>query len=222
MKRFTKTLLAFFAGIVLLTSLSAQAALIVTTSNNGTTAPSLGANDTGYTGAANQRFGWDNGESLGQTFTLANPGIIDSIFIGYNAFDSSDSITLELSVNNVVVASGIVLNGSNFSGLPSDNNSAPVYWMQFQFSGDPVAVNAGTNNFSFTATAETELGGSAFIFAPMRNTNNLYAGGQITGTATNGDALFAVTVAAVPEPGSLSLLGLGGLGLIVFFRRIKR
>jgi hypothetical protein len=154
--------------------------------------------------------------------TVANAGIIDSIYIGYNGFDDTDDTALELSVNGEVVASGIFLDGSNFRGdQGSDNNTSPVYWMQLDLSGDPVAVSAGLNNFSLTATAESEGGGTTWIFAPMRNTDNPYAGGQGTGLASSGDSLFAVTV--VPEPGSRALVGLGlGMSSVISFTRRKR
>jgi hypothetical protein len=192
-------------------SLGAQAAVTVT--DQGLTAPTIGTNDTGYTGTLNQRFGWDT-ETMKQTFSAPVAGTVEAIYIAYNGFADTDSITLDLSINGTTVATGIVLNGNDFSGATSDNNNGPFYWMKFDLSGENVTVNAGAgNDFTMAATANS---GNSWALAPCYNTNNPYADGQLSlnGTPTfsgNGDLGFVV---AVPEPSALLLLGLSGLGLL--------
>lgn len=202
-----------FATALLIAGLSAStanAAVVVNVSDNESTAPTFGANDAGNLTTGSE-FGLDAGEVFGQTFTLAQAGVLDSIYIAYNDFVDGNAIDLEISINGTVVIPSVSLSGNNFSGSASDG-ATPVYWMKFKFSGDPIALNAGLNTFSFDASNEVSSG---FAFTPLfANNLNPYAGGTATGVpannATSGDDLgFAVTL--VPEPSSLALLGLGGL-----------
>ncbi|BCX47275.1 hypothetical protein HAHE_11830 [Haloferula helveola] len=188
------------------------AAVVVT--DNASVTPTIGLNDTGYTGATANRFGWDAGESLTQSFTVPSAGFIDAIYIAYNGFDDGETLTLDLSVNGNLIASGILLDGNNFSGdSGSDGNASPKYWMKFDLSTESVPVTAGSNNFSMTATADT---GTSWAFAPMYSLNNdVYAGGTLSGSlfpGGNDDLGFAVTV--VPEPASAVLVALAGLTLL--------
>lgn len=200
-----------FATVFLIAGLSAttaHSAVLVNVSDNGSTAPTFGANDAGNL-TTNAEFGLDAGEVFGQQFTLAQSGVLDSIYIAYNDFVDANSIDLEISVNGTVVIPSVSLSGNNFSGIASDGAS-PVYWMKFEFTGDPIALNAGLNTFSFEASNEVSSG---FAFTPLfANSINPYTGGEATGvprTDSGDDLGFAVTV--VPEPGSLALFGLGGL-----------
>ena len=205
-----KTLLKI--TMLALATSGAQAAVVVT--DNAGVTPTIGAEDTGYTGALTDRFGWDT-ETFGQTFTMPSASTLDSIYIVYNGFDDGDTLTMNLLVNGATIATGVLLDGDNFSGdAASDTNNSPVYWMRFDVSAENVALNAGSNNFSMVATANT---GSSWALAPMRNINNVYAGGSSTGVGGGGDLGFVVT--AVPEPSSSALIGLGGIALI--FRRRK-
>ena len=214
MKRHTTILLTATAAAVACTSLATQAAVI--TSDNGLAAPTLGANDTGYAGVTNQRFGWDSGEGFTQSFTVPEAGFIGSIYLGYNAFNDGETITLDLSVNGNLVESGIFLNGDDFSGdSGTDSNTGPFYWMEFDLSSEAVPVTAGLNSFSFLATADT---GASWALAPRyAKDSDPYAGGVFSGLAGvsggNDDLAFAVTV--IPEPASMAvgLIGLGGLAL---------
>jgi hypothetical protein len=198
--------------LILTACLVGAAGAAVTVTDNGLTAPTLGANDTGYTGATTDRFGWDT-ETFGQTFSVASPGTIDSIYLGYNAFDDGDTITITLSVNGSEVVSGLLLDGNNFSGdSSSDSNASPYYWMRFDLSSEAVPVTAGSNSFTLAATANT---GNSWALAPRWVRNPApYAGGAASGLATSSDADMAFVVTVVPEPGSLWLCGLGALGFL--------
>jgi opacity protein-like surface antigen len=202
MKRFATALL-----VTAVSTSAAQAAVVVT--DNGLTAPTIGANDTGYTGTTNQRWGWDT-EAITQSFTIANAGTIESIYVGYNAFENGDTITMTLSVNGTEVQSGILLDGDNFSGATTDGNDDPFYWLEFDLSSENVAVAAGLNNFTLAATA-TGATNNSWALAGRYSNSNPYSGGALSGLPTGfaSDLAFAVTV--VPEPGSLALMGLAGL-----------
>jgi hypothetical protein len=209
-----------FTGAILacgtLTAISADAAVIVT--DNGLTAPTLGANDTGLVtpSTGNNRIGWDT-ETLMQTFTVPTAGTIKSIFLGYNAFDNGETITLNLTVNGNPVQTGIVLNGDNFSGTSaSDGNGGPFYWMEFDLSEENISVIAGLNSFELDPTTFSPGGAASWPLAARQSTSNLYSDGalSVNGSAGSGDLFFAVTV--VPEP-SAALLG--SLGLLALLRR---
>jgi hypothetical protein len=63
--------------------------------------------------------------------------------------------------------------------------------------------------------------GTGFILTTATGINTQ---GQIVANATNGHAylLTPASVAAAPEPGSLTLLGLGAAGLLGYCRRRSR
>ena len=201
---------------LLITALAVGGAqAVVTVTDMGLTAPTIGAADTGYTGATNQRFGWDI-EVLAHTFAVSGAGTIDAIYFGYNAFENGDTITLNLSVNGLSVTTGILLNGDNFSGVGGDNNNGPLYWMKFDLSSENVSVNAGANSFTMTPTANT---GNSWALAPRYSSENPLADAQLSLDGSppfsgNSDMAFAVTV--VPEP-TVALLG--GFGLLGLLRR---
>jgi hypothetical protein len=165
--------------LILTACLAGTAGAAVTVTDNGLTAPNLGASDTGNT-AFTDRFGWDSGEGFQQTFTVPAAGIIDSIYLAYNGFDNGETITLTLSVNGSTVASGLVLDGDNFSGNSATDTLDPVYWMRFDLTAEDVAVNAGSNNFRMVATADT---GASWALAPLYNRNNPYSGGAASGVS---------------------------------------
>ena len=190
-----------------------QAAVVV--ADSGTTTPIIGASDTGYTGTTANRFGWDAGEGLTQTFTVPTEGTVQSIFMGYNAFNDGETITLDLLVNGNLVESGLVLNGDNFSGdSSSDDNTQVFYWMEFDLSAENVSVTSGTNSFTLNATADT---GDSWALAPRYNNADPYDGGELSldfaGLSDPSDLAFGVTVDPIPEPSSLALIVLGACGL---------
>jgi len=204
--------------LALLLGTSTQAVVVT---DSGLTAPTFGSSGTGYLGPTDARFGWDN-ETVTQTFTLASAGTLDSFFMGYNAFEDGDTITLDISINGSSVATGLVLDGDNFSGTGSDNNNGPNYWMQFDFSSENISLNAGLNTIVFDATAN---GGNSWALAPRYwnaggsgSGDGNYIGGVLTASGNPGfdgpeDLAFAVTI--IPEPSAFALLGmLGGFMLL--------
>ncbi|MCP5537512.1 MAG: PEP-CTERM sorting domain-containing protein [Akkermansiaceae bacterium] len=213
-----------YKSLLLLTALataSSQAAVTVT--DNGLTAPTLGVNDTGYIGAPNARFGWGDGvnETVGQTFTLASPITLGSIWISYNDFDAG-TVTLTLTVDagnngsNEITETGVVLDNSNFSGSSDDGGASPYYWMQFDLSSHNLVLPSGVSKFSIVATAATSGGSDSWPLGSMYNNTDVYAGGSEQGLPNGGDFLFAVT--EVPEPSSSLLLALG-TGALAWRRR---
>ena len=205
---------------ILATFSTALAPAAITVTDSGLTAPTIGASDTGYTGVTTNRWGWDSGEGFTQTFTLGDSGVLQSIFVGYNGFDDSDTITLDLLVNGNAIENGIFLDGANFSGnASSDDNNGVFYWMEFDLSSENIPVDAGLNSFTLNATANT---GTSWALAPRYNaTTSVYTGGALSLNFSNttGDMAFAVTTAPIPEPSGIALIGLGALGFLARRRR---
>lgn len=170
---------------------SAQVAVF----DRGLTAPTLGDGDTGFTGETTDRWGWDAGEGFTQTFTVPTSGIIHSIFMGYNAFDDGETISIELSINGEVIASEMILDGDDFSGTAAtDGNFGEFYWMEFDLSAVNHPVEAGLNSFTMKATADT---GESWPLAPRYISPDSYGGGELTldfAGRTGIDLAFAVTV----------------------------
>ena len=220
MKYLTKNMIT--AGLASLGCLAAtttaDAAVVVT--DNGTTAPT--GFETGYAGPEfDARSSVDQGEVHQQTFTLDNSIVLDSIYFAYNGFDGdSADVTINVDAGNngsADLTETITLSGSDFSGdSTADGNSGPVYWMQWDLSSNNLALASGQHSFSITLANETETGpGAGWLFATMLNRE---AGGDVYAVGTYTQDVDAVTgfdwgfaVTAVPEPGSLALLGLGGL-----------
>ena len=206
--------LAALAACGLFATTSANAAVVVT--DLGLTTPTIGVDDTGVTTDTNSRFSFDVSpdETFTQTFTTPTAGTIDAIYLGYNGFLDTNSMTLDLTVNGTTFT-GITLDGSDFSGSDGSNTTG-MYWMKFDLSAEGVSTIAGAaaNSFSMDATAAV-ASGPGVAMAPRQlapgTAGDPYAGGarSATGFTAGKDLAFVVTV--VPEPGSLALMGLGGL-----------
>jgi hypothetical protein len=179
--------------VFLLSAVSSPAQIVVR--DRGLTAPALEAGGTGFTGDTGDRWGWDAGEGFTQTFTLPEAGTIQSIFIGYNAFDDGETVTLELLVNDSVVGDEILLNGDDFSGSSAtDDNQGPFYWMEFDLSSENVLGMAGLNSFTMRATADT---GESWPLAPRYVAPSGYEEGELSldfAGRIDIDLAFAVTL----------------------------
>ena len=193
-----------------------EAAAIVT--DNGTTAPVIGVDDTGNLGAYDARFGWDSGESFGQSFTLGSDRTLDSIYFAYNEFGDGESITFDLTVDsgggNVYIETGITIAGNDFS----QGTGTSLFYAKIDLSGENIALTSGSSSFSLSATSDI---GDSWALAPCYSTGNVYAGGAATGVPWSdpwtSDMYFAVTT--VPEPATMTLLAIGGLGVLLKRRR---
>ncbi len=163
-------------------------------------------------------FGFDEGETYGQSFTLDNGIALDSIYVGYCGYNHSSTVTLYIDVDND--ASGVLVDcdytfaGNDFEGLVHGAGSDPISYFQLDLSSEGINLGAGQHAWWIEMTAEA-AGSSTWAWAPARNYNEIddsYPGGKLLVMEPDDDALFAVT--EVPEPATLALMTLGGLGLI--------
>lgn len=129
-----------------------------------------------------------------------------------------DSYTQALSSNTVapLQLAGTEM-GSNTTNYDFSNDGTVTYTVSFSVK------NVGSNQINTTFTI---LDGATEVF-------------NLTGTRTDADAITTfdslfirsnggtmnldnISVSVVPEPGSISLLAVGGLGLLAFGRRFRR
>jgi hypothetical protein len=178
-----------------------------------------------------QRFGLDGSvdasgnpvEAMTQTFTLANPVQMESLFIAYNDFRVSGVIRLSLDLGNdgvVDFSEDIPVSGLT-TGVGANPRTEPRNWLEFNLAASSLLLPAGTSSFTIAGISE-EAGSTTFIFAPQYEiAPSGYADGEMTlnFSPTTGDAGFAVTGTVVPEP---SVTQLGLLGFLMLFLRRRR
>lgn len=166
------------------------------------------------------RFGFDATEHFGQSFTLESPITLHSIYIGYTGYKTGS--TLKLYIDKGADAASLAECEISFAGVVFDSgvvhagaNGGPWSYVQFDLSSEAIALGSGLHAYHLEMTSEAS-GSSSWPFAPSRNQSNTYAGGSATfnnvSMALTDDSHFAI--AAIPEPASLILMGLGCLGLL--------
>ena len=160
---------------------------------------------------------------FGMDFTVTSAITVDSLgFLGV-ALGGGD--TPKVTLNNITT--GTLLAESDWSA------GAAVNGWNYQPLGTPITLTAG-DTYQITAAAywSTQYADtSAFTFGPQISSIQFKQGdgwsGWVTGTATtpvtspNITANFTYTVAAVPEPSSLLMLTVGGIGMVSLLRRRK-
>lgn len=158
--------------------------------------------------SGNNRYSLDAGDIEGQSFTLDSALVLDSIYVGYNDQQSTGSFNLRINVGNdaTIDHTFTVTLGAIGDLQTGGGNSGPFHYVQFDVSSENIALGAGVHSFSLEGV--TDNGEGSFLFAPLISGSDSYVGGQLLSNSGR-DSTFAVT--AVPEPGSLALLGLGGL-----------
>ncbi len=171
------------------------------------------------------RFSLDANDVSGQSFTLASAITLDSIYFSYNDQQSSGVFDLRIDVgNNGSFDHTYTVTLESVGDLQTGGgNNGPFHFIQFDLSAAGIALGAGVHSFSLYGVTDNGPGG--YLIATTFANNNYAGGDQIVGTSgpnsgaadVNRDAFFAVT--AVPEPGSLALLGVGGALLAIRFAR---
>jgi PEP-CTERM motif len=202
-------------------------------------------------GAYNSQAFSDNGGPPGQTFTTptGNSFNLNSISIlgantgGGNSGNGVFTAGTLWSVRISSVGAGGVL-----TPLDTINNIATVTgaqgneWYTFAFSAPDVVTLAANKQYAFDLFSGTQNGNSYLGFAA--DTSDGYAGGTAFNSATDAtgattatrsfsglnlgllsargyDRTFAVSLTAVPEPASLSLIAAGLVGLFALRRKLN-
>jgi len=213
MKTHTKTLLAALTASAMLAG-SAHAALIPVTVTNGFTTNRLDelTDGSGITkGDANDPTTWDvtggNGsfadESFGDPLVGATNGKL-----GWYTFDLGS----DQDLGEVYVAMGRYIFGGSTLTLGSFNlyladtpTVAPTNAGDYDFASGGWTQIGGTTTFATAGSdIEIDVAGNSARFVGIEIMSDFN-----TSDARTGMNEFAVT--AIPEPGSLALLGLGGL-----------
>ncbi len=113
--------------------------------------------------------------------------------------------------------------GDYTSWVDSKSGDTETVVMTFAVAGNPTAVNLGTGGLSiYTKDNQLTIDG-----IDLGTTSGLYAGQEVSSitisalaSGNNRGTLVSVDVASVvPEPATMSLLGLGGLGILARRRR---
>lgn len=176
------------------------------------------------------RFGWDPGETFGQTFTLDSAIFLDSIYFAYNGFDDpglSGDFTFTVDAGDDgsnEITQMVNMASADFSGnSATDTNDGPTYWARWDVSSENQLLGAGVHSFSMTLDT---INGTpvSWLLAPLNQiSGDGYSGGAATGilSADGRDAGFAVSGTAVSEPSAMVILTMIGLAGLTNRRRRK-
>ncbi len=155
-----------------------------------------------------------SGDQVGraQTFTAGLTGELDHIDVGFLPVSSGSGVAMSL----VTTAAGLPTTttlGSDVTVLPPFGG---IGWTTFDFSAQNISLTAGesyafvlnmVNPAADTALLEAKFAGGNYGAGTLHQNTNGGAWGP-----DPGDAKFRTYMKdAVPEPGSLSLLAMGGL-----------
>jgi hypothetical protein len=210
---------------------AATAALVITgnaaTIAISTSAPSVDGLDEANLVASTGTWKWfnDNGRNLGQTFTPGSDATFTSFTTWLSSGNSAAPDTYRFKVGTISRPLGVF----TFTEIVDEATTQTADWTAGDYLtwtlDTPMALTGGveygvvieavSNGAWQAGIPYTHHGGAGYASG-----NGIYGGAIGSPTAQGNDLVFhANLVAAVPEPSSTALLGLGGLALILRKRR---
>jgi len=204
--------------------------------NAFTTAPTLSANQT----VTWRVYLLDTGGTTAPTLNAPTSGSGGTNVVGI----SGSAVTLASSNTGLLTVGSNppppVTNTGNNSTTPTATGTSWQTWSNNGSQVNSIHLTVGTFTGSVAADATGRILLGAYTFTvpanptagsvtltasdanPAQSGDTAYAGSGASLDASIGNGTQAVTIAAVPEPGSMLLCGLGAVGLAAYRRRFRK
>jgi polygalacturonase len=169
-------------------------------------------------------FGFRQGETCGQTFTIPAPGItLEKILVGYGALTgaaTATTLTLTVDLGNDgsnEISKQIMLTPADITQLGAPPYGG-IHWLELDVSGSALELPPGLHSFLLTVDSVTGPANS-WLLAPAYTEGSTYSGGTAIGNvlSTSRDANFMIEGPAtdfdnLPDSWEMSFPGITDLG----------
>ncbi len=172
-------------------------------------------------GSPNADYGWGTSASPAGPGTQKLPGFM--AIVDVNSGPDAD-ISFDEHYLSTVDGSGRLMGTT--SGFADVGSSGPdegnLFAANTQYTGELIVERTSGTEFTYTYTiagathsiVDATIESDVFDFLGFHVNSNIFGSSNSPGDADNGIDFSNIKVEFVPEPGSLALLGLGGLALL--------